>query len=112
MGDTLAVCGKCLNSSKDSILKNGVKYVYIAVRAREQVLIIPPTAEEIRINCNWWHYLDKLNYIKLILPKVKLDSLVSKLAKEIDLSKFGYLVTLEEKIEALRKTYVLIETYG
>ena len=46
------------------------------------------------------------------MPKVKLDSLVSKLAKEISLSKFGYLVTLEEKIEALRKTYVLIETYG
>ena len=112
VGDTLAVCGKLSSSSKDSILKNGVKYVYIAVRAREQVLVIPPTVEEIRINCNWWHYLDKLNYIKLILPKVKLDSLVSKLAKEISLSKFGYLVTLEEKIEALRKTYVLIETYG
>ena len=112
VGDTLAICGKCSSSSKDSILKNGVKYVYIVVRAREQVLIIPPTVEEIRINCNWWHYLDKLNYIKLILPKVKLASLVSKLAKEIDLSKFGYLVTLEEKIEALRKTYVLIETYG
>lgn len=112
VGDTLAVCGKCSSSNKDSILKNGVKYVYIAVRAREQVLTIPPTVEEIRINCNWWHYLDKLNYIKLILPKVKLDSLVSKLAKEISLSKFGYLVTLEEKIEALRKTYVLIETYG
>lgn len=112
VGDTLAVCGKLSSSSKDSILKNGVKYVYIVVRAREQVLIIPPTVEEIRINCNWWHYLSKLNYIKLILPKVKLDSLVSKLVKEIDLSKFGYLVTLEEKIEALRKTYVLIETYG
>lgn len=112
VGDTLAVCGKCSSSSKDSILKNGVKYVYIAVGAREQVLVIPPTVEEIRISCNWWHYLCKLNYIKLILPKVKLDSLVSKLAKGIDLSKFGYLVTLEEKVEALRKTYVLIETYG
>lgn len=112
VGDTLAVCGKLSSSSKDSILKNGVKYVYIVVRAREQVLIIPPTVEEIRINCNWWHYLSKLNYIKLILPRVKLDSIVSKLANEIDLSKFGYLVTLEEKIEALRKTYVLIETYG
>ena len=112
VGDILAVCGKYSNSGREGVLKNGVKYVYIAVRALEQVLVIPPTVEEIRINCNWWHYLDKLNYIKLILPKVKLDSLVSKLAKEIDLSKFGYLVTLEEKIEALRKTYVLIETYG
>lgn len=112
VGDTLAVCGKCSNSSKDNILKNGVKYVYIAVRSREQVLVIPPTVEKISIDGNWWHYLSRLNYIKLILPKVKLDSLVSKLAKEISLSKFGYLVTLEEKIEALRKTYVLIETYG
>lgn len=112
VGDILAVCGKCSNSSKDSILKNGVKYVYIAVRSREQILIIPPTVEKISIDGNWCHYLSRLNYIKLILPKVKLDSLVSKLAKEISLSKFGYLVTLEEKIEALRKTYVLIETYG
>ena len=112
VGDTLAVCGKCSNSSKDNILKNGVKYVYIAVRSREQVLVIPPTVEKISIDGNWWHYLSRLNYIKLILPKVKLDSLVSKLAKEISLSKFGYLVTLEEKIEALNKTYVLIETYG
>ena len=112
VGDTLAVCGKCSNSSKDNILKNGVKYVYIAVRSREQVLVIPPTVEKISIDSNWWHYLSRLNYIKLILPKVKLDSLVSKLAKEISLSKFGYLVTLEEKIEALNKTYVLIETYG
>ena len=112
VGDTLAVCGKCSNSSKDNILKNGVKYVYIAVRSREQVLVIPPTVEKISIDGNWWHYLSRLNYIKIILPKVKLDSLVSKLAKEISLSKFGYLVTLEEKIEALRKTYVLIETYG
>lgn len=112
VGDTLAVCGKCSNSSKDNILKNGVKYVYTAVRSREQVLVIPPTVEKISIDGNWWHYLSRLNYIKLILPKVKLDSLVSKLAKEISLSKFGYLVTLEEKIEALRKTYVLIETYG
>lgn len=112
VGDTLAVCGKCSNSSKDNILKNGVKYVYIAVRSREQVLVIPPTVEKISIDSDWWHYLSRLNYIKLILPKVKLDSLVSKLAKEISLSKFGYLVNLEEKIEALRKTYVLIETYG
>ena len=112
VGDTLAVCGKLSNSSKDNILKNGVKYVYIAVRSREQVLVIPPTVEKISIDGNWWHYLSRLNYTKLILPKVKLDSLVSKLAKEISLSKFGYLVTLEEKIEALRKTYVLIETYG
>lgn len=112
VGDTLAVCVKCSNSSKDSILKNGVKYAYIAVRSREQILIIPPTVEKISIDSNWWHYLSRLNYIKLIMPKVKLDSLVSKLAKEISLSKFGYLVTLEEKIEALRKTYVLIETYG
>lgn len=112
VGDTLAVCGKYSNSGREGVLKNGIKYVYIAVGAREQVLVIPPTVEEIRINCNWWHYLSKLNYIKLILPKVKLDSLVSKLAKEISLSKFGYLVTLEEKVEALRKTYVLIETYG
>ena len=112
VGDILVVCGKCSNSSKDSILKNGVKYVYIAVRSREQILIIPPTVEKISIDGNWWHYLSRLNYIKLILPKVKLDSLVSKLAKEISISKFGYLVTLEEKIEALNKTYVLIETYG
>jgi hypothetical protein len=112
VGDTLAVCGKCSNSSKDNILKNGVKYVYIAVRSREQVLVIPPTVEKISIDSDWWHYLSRLNYIKLILPKVKLDSLVSKLAKEISLSKFGYLVTIEEKIEALNKTYVLIETYG
>lgn len=112
VGDILAVCGKCSNSSKDNILKNGVKYVYIAVRSREQILIIPPTVEKISIDGNWWHYLSRLNYIKLIMPKVKLDSLVDKLAKEISLSKFGYLVTLEEKIEALRKTYVLIETYG
>lgn len=112
VGDTLAVCGKCSNSSKDNILKNGVKYVYIAVRSSEQVLVIPPTVEKISIDGNWWHYLSRFNYIKLILPKVKLDSLVSKLAKEISLSKFGYLVTLEEKIEALNKTYVLIETYG
>lgn len=112
VGDTLAVCGKCSSSSKDNILKNGVKYVYIAVRSREQILIIPPTVEKISIDSNWWHYLSRLNYIKLIMPKVKLDSLVDKLANEISLSKFGYLVTLEEKIEALRKTYVLIETYG
>lgn len=112
VGDTLAICGKYSNSGREGVLKNGIKYVYIAIRTWEQVFVLPPTVEEIRINCNWWHYLDKLNYIKLILPNVKLDSLVSKLAKEIDLSKFGYLVTIEEKIEALRKTYVLIETYG
>lgn len=112
VGDTLAVCGKYSNSGREGVLKNGIKYVYIAIRTLEQVFVIPPTAEEIRIDCNWWHYLSKHNYIKLILPKIKLDSLVSKLAKEIALSKFGYLVTLEEKIEALRKTYVLIETYG
>lgn len=55
VGDVLAVCGKCSNSSKDSILKNGVKYVYIAVRSREQILIIPPTVEKISIDSNWWH---------------------------------------------------------
>lgn len=101
-----------LKETLSSLISEEGNIVYIAVRSREQILIIPPTVEKISIDSNWWRYLSRLNYIKLILPKVKLDSLADKLAKEISLSKFGYLVTLEEKIEALRKTYVLIETYG
>lgn len=112
VGDTLAICGKHLNSSKNSILKNGVKYVYIAIRTCEQVLIIPPTVEEVKIDSDWTYYLSRHNYIKIILPKVKLDSLVSKLVKEIDLSDFGYLGTLEKEIDALSKRHIIIETYG
>lgn len=112
VGDTLAICGKHLNSSKDTILKSGVKYVYIAIRTCEQVLVIPPTVEEVRIDSDWMYYLSRHNYIKLILPKVKLDSLVCKLAKEMKLSEDGYLGTLEKEIDALNKKHVLIEVYG
>lgn len=112
VGDTLAVCGKLSNSSRESIIKNGIKYVYIAVRSSEQVLVIPPTVEEIKIDSDYRYYLSMHNYIKLVSPKVKLDSLVRKLVKEIDLSEFGYLGTLEKEIDVLSKTHIIIETYG
>lgn len=116
-GDTLAICGTYKNKDStdlitESILRNGIKYVYIAIRSCEQIFVVPPTVEKISIDNSYKDYLSRFNYIKLILPKVKLDSLVSKLAKEIDLSDFGYLGTLEKEIDALSKRHIIIETYG
>lgn len=117
VGDALAVSGTYKNKDSltsiiESMLKNGIKYVYVAIRNRGQVLVIPPTVEKISIDSDWQHYLSKHNHIKLILPKVKLDSLVCQLVKEIDLSEDGYLGTLEKEIDALNKRNVLIEVYG
>lgn len=117
VGDTLAICGSyknkdSANSISESIIRNGIKYVYIAVRTCEQIFVAPPTVEKIKIDSDDKEYLSRFNYIKLILPKVKLDSLVSKLAEEIDLSDFGYLGTLEKEIDALSKRHIIIETYG
>lgn len=117
VGDTLAVCGTHKNkdstsSAKESILRNGVKYAYVAIRTCEQIYVVPPTVEKIGIDRDWYYYLSMHNYIKLILPKVKLDSLVGKIAKEIDLSDFGYLGTLEKEIDALSKRHIIIEAYG
>lgn len=115
--DTLAICGTYKNKDStdlitESILRNGIKYVYIAIRSCEQIFVVPPTVEKISIDNSYKDYLSRFNYIKLILPKVKLDSVVSKLAKEIDLSDFGYLGTLEKEIDALSKMHIIIETYG
>lgn len=117
VGDVLAICGTHENKDSDnsineSILRNGIKYVYIAIRSCEQIFVVPPTVEKISIDNSYKDYLSRFNYIKLILPKVKLDSLVSKIAKEIDLSDFGYLGTLEKEIDALNKRHIIVETYG
>lgn len=117
VGDTLAVCGTYKNKDStnlitEGILRNGIKYVYIAIRSCEQIFVVPPTVEKISIDNSYKDYLSRFNYIKLILPKVKLDNIVSKLAKEIDLSDFGYLGTLEKEIDALSKMHIIIETYG
>ena len=117
VGDTLAICGTYKNKDStnlitEGILRNGIKYVYIAIRSCEQIFVVPPTVEKISIDNSYEDYLSRFNYIKLILPKVKLDNIVSKLAKEIDLSDFGYLGTLEKEIDALSKMHIIIETYG
>lgn len=116
VGDTLAICGTYKNKDssdliRESILRNGIKYVYIAVRTCEQIFVVPPTVEKIKINSNGIDYLSRFNYIKLILPKVKLASLVSKLAKEVDLSESSYLGDKKD-IDSLRKKHIIIETYG
>lgn len=111
VGDTLAICGKYSNSGREGVLKNGVKYVYIAIRTWEQIFVLPPTVEEIKIDSDWYYYLSMHNYIKLILPKIKLASLVSKLAKEVDLSESSYLGDKKD-IDSLRKKHIIIETYG
>ena len=117
VGDILAVCGRYIrtdnsSSSAESVLKNGIKYVYIAITTYTQTFVIPPTVEKISIDSKFKNYLSMHNHIKLILPKVKLDSLVCQLAKEMKLSEDGYLGTLEKEIDALNKKHVLIEVYG
>jgi hypothetical protein len=117
VGDILAVCGRYIrtdnsSSSAESMLKNGIKYVYIAITTYAQTFVIPPTVEKISIDSKFKNYLSMHNHIKLILPKVKLDSLVCQLAKEMKLSEDGYLGTLEKEIDALNKKHVLIEVYG
>ena len=117
VNDVIAVCGRYIrtdnsSSSVESMLKNGIKYVYIAITTYTQTFVIPPTVEKISIDSKFKNYLSMHNHIKLILPKVKLDSLVCQLAKEMKLSEDGYLGTLEKEIDALNKKHVLIEVYG
>jgi hypothetical protein len=116
VNDVLAIC----NSFKglDCVIKNGIKYITILIIANYNSIVIPPSVESIKIDKGKLSYgmdyeIDHMrNPIKLILPRVTLNNMVSGLLKSLKSPKSCYLGKLEENIDELKNCNIEIEVYG
>lgn len=116
VNDVLAIC----NSFKglDCVVKNGIKYITILIIANYNSIVIPPSVEVIKIDDGKLSYgmdyeADYMpNPIKLILPRVTLNNIVSGLLKSLTSHKSCYLGKLEENIDELKNRNIEIEVYG
>lgn len=115
VNDVLAIC----NSFKglDCVIKNGIKYITILSIADYNSIVIPPSVEVIKIDKGKLSYgmdyeIDHMrNPIKLILPRVTLNNMVSGLLKSLKSPKSCYLGKLEENIDELKNCNIEIEVY-